>query len=40
MPPRKSGYRANVGNVGGEPVLPEILSSGGKTLEDLRKEAT
>jgi uracil-DNA glycosylase len=40
MPPRKSGYRAKVSDVGGAPVLPEILSSGGKTLEDLRKEAS
>ena len=39
MPPRKSGYRRTVSKVGGAPVFPEILSSGGKTLDDLRKEA-
>lgn len=39
MPPRKSGYRAAASKVSGAPVLPEILSSGGKTLDDLRKEA-
>jgi uracil-DNA glycosylase len=39
MPPRKSGHRSTVSKVSGPPVLPEILSSGGRTLEDLRKEA-
>ena len=39
MPPRKSGYRRSVSEPSGAPVLPEILSSGGKTLDDLRKEA-
>jgi DNA polymerase len=39
MPPRKSGYRAKVDEASGAPALPGILSSGGKTLEDLRREA-
>jgi uracil-DNA glycosylase family protein len=39
MPPRKSGYRSSVSKVSGAPVLPEILSTGGRTLDDLRREA-
>jgi uracil-DNA glycosylase len=39
MPPRKSGYRSSVSKANGAPVLPEILSTGGRTLEDLRTEA-
>src|SRR5215210_2711315 len=39
MPPRKSGYRAKVSEPSGAPVLPEILSSGGKSLDALSNEA-
>jgi uracil-DNA glycosylase len=39
MPPRKSGYRSSVSKASGAPVLPEILSTGGRTLEDLSREA-
>jgi DNA polymerase len=39
MPPRKSGYRSSVSKPSAAPVLPEILSTGGRTLDDLRKEA-
>jgi uracil-DNA glycosylase len=39
MPPRKSGYGGRVTKASGAPALPEILSSGGRTLEDLRNEA-
>jgi uracil-DNA glycosylase len=37
MPPRKAGYRKAVGNTA--PVLPEILSAGGQSIETLRSEA-
>lgn len=39
MPPRKSGYGGGVGKTSGQPTLPEILSAGGRTIEDLRSEA-
>jgi uracil-DNA glycosylase len=37
MPPRKAGYRKTVGSTA--PVLPEILSAGGQSIETLRSEA-
>jgi uracil-DNA glycosylase len=39
MPPRKSGYGVRVTKLTGTPTLPEILSAGGQSLNDLRKEA-
>jgi uracil-DNA glycosylase len=39
MPPRKSGYGGKVAKIPGAPILPEILSSGGQSLETLRSEA-
>jgi len=39
MPPRKSGYGGRVPTTSGQPTLPEILSAGGQSLDDLRSDA-
>jgi DNA polymerase len=39
MPPRKVGYGGRVAKTSGQPTLPEILSAGGQSIEDVRSEA-
>jgi uracil-DNA glycosylase len=39
MPPRKSGYGGRVARTSRQPTLPEILSAGGQSIEDLRSDA-
>jgi uracil-DNA glycosylase family protein len=39
MPPRKARYRGRVAKPSAQPMLPEILSAGGQSLDDLRSDA-
>jgi uracil-DNA glycosylase family protein len=39
MPPRKSAYRGRSAEPSAQPTLPEILSAGGQSLDDLRSDA-
>ena len=36
MPPRKAGYQRDMVD---SPVLPEVLTTGGRSIDDLRREA-